>query len=276
MKTRLLPVFLAVAATGLLAQQPPAASAADPVPPAPAAATEKLAADAAVFAAPDAKSAVIARLKAGTAITPLSGGAVPGWRRIELDGPFTGYAHNRDITKSLTVREGGSIHVAPRADSPVLTIAGQDDRTDVTGLAPGGEWCQIEVRKPLVGFIATGEVANTPAGTPAPVIFPVPAPAPSGPIAGRPAPVTGGTADLPRIFQGRLVPAATLLNRNPVYDHQLVDDNDHRIAYVDLKRVVLNDRLENFLNRLVTLTGTLRSTVDGKELVIAAESLQVK
>ncbi len=272
MKTRLLPLLLAIAAAGLAAQE--TTPAADAPPPTPA--TEKLAADAAVFSAPDAKSAILAWLKAGETVTPLTGGTVPGWRRVELDGPFTGFAHNRDITKALTVREGGSIHAAPRADSPVLTVAGKEDKTDVTGLAPGGEWCQIRLQKPLAGYIATGEVANTPAGTPAPVIFNAPAAPGSGSAVGRPARITGGTADLPRIFQGRLVTAATLLNRNPVYDHQLVDDNNHRIAYVDLKRVVLNDRIENFLNRIVTLTGTLRNTVDGKELVVAAETLQVK
>ncbi len=277
MKTRILPLLLLVLAAPLAAQETAPAPVDVAPKPAPAAPTEKLAAAAAVFTAPDAKSAVIARLKAGAAITPSSGGSIPGWRRIELDGPFVGFAHNRDITKALTVREGGSIHVAPRADSPVLTVAGKDDQTDVTGLAPGGEWCQIKLQKPLAGYIATGEVANTPAGTAAPVIFSAPASAAgSGSTVGRPAAVTGGTADLPRIFQGRLVTAATLLNRNPVYDYQLVDDNNHRIAYVDLKRVVLNDRIENVLNRIVTLNGTLRNTVDGKELVVVAESLQVK
>lgn len=242
---------------------------------------ETLPADAAVFAAADPQSAVIARLKAGTAITPAAGESPVGWRRIEVAGPFDGFVRNRDITKGLEVREGASIHLAPNATAPVLAIAAAGDKTEVTGLA-GGDWCQIKLDKKLVGFVATGETANRPStaaaapAAPSASTNPPPAAAPGDATApGRPVPIPGNAADLPRPFQGTLVAAARpIINPNPPYDYQLVDAGGKRFTYVDLRRVTLNARMETLLNRPVTVIGTLRSTVDGKDLVVAAESIQ--
>jgi hypothetical protein len=89
--------------------------------------------------------------------------------------------------------------------------------------------------------------------------------------------MTGNTADLPRLFAGTLVLARRpLINPNPPYDYQLVDSNGRRFAYVDTRRLLLTDKIENFLNLEVSLSGTVRNTVDGKDLVIAAESMTLK
>lgn len=238
---------------------------------------ETLPADAAVFAAADPKSAVIVRLKAGAAITPAAGEAPAGWRLVEISGPFDAFVRNRDINKGLEVREGANIHVQPKADSPVLTVATADDVTEVTGLA-GGDWCQIKLEKKLTGYIAIGQAANAPAAS-APATAPAPAlllpPTPAFNTPGRPAPMSGTTAELPRAFQGTLLPAArALLNPNPPYDYHLVDASGKRLAYVDLQKIILNARVESVLSRPVTVIGTFRSTVDGKDLVITAESIQ--
>lgn len=277
MKPEILRLALALTAVSLVTAQTaePAAKAADRD--APAAPTERLAADAAVFAAPHPQSPVLTRLKAGTAITPAPGDSPAGWRRVELSGPFEAYAHTRDITKGLEVRVGANLHAAPRADAPVLATTAEGDKTDVVGLA-GSDWCQIKVEKKIVGFIAVGETANQPPAPPrpAPAAPTRPADGTTGSGAGRPVQFTGSTADLPRTFQGQLTTAARLLNPNPPYAYQLSDAAGKRIAYLDLRRVVLNARIESLVGRPVTLTGTLRSTVDGKDLVIAAETLQAK
>jgi hypothetical protein len=229
--------------------------------------------DAAVFVQPDPKSPVIVRLKAGNTVI-YTGDAPAGWRRVEVSGTFEGYAHNRDITKGLEVREGGSILAAPKKDSPALTAAREGDKTEVVGLA-GGDYVQVKFTKKLQGFIATAAAANL-APDPTPIISaPAPVAPPSSSTAiGRPVAPSGNNADLPRLFAGRLVLAKRpILNPNPPYDYQLTDRSGRRFAYVDTRRLLLTDKIEAYLDREVSVTGTVRNTVDGKDLVIAAESL---
>jgi hypothetical protein len=237
------------------------------------AAADILSADTAVFLQPDPKSHVLTRLKSGNTIV-YTGDAPAGWRRVEISGTFEAYAHNRDITKGLEVHEGANILAAPRKDAPVLTVAQPGDKTEVIGLA-AGDWCQIKFEKKLQGFIATSANANTPAETkPVAVVA-----APAAPVAtvGRAVPLTGNTGDMPRLLAGRLVLARrAILNPNPPYDYQLTDTTGRRFAYVDTKRLRLTDNIEKYLDRQISITGTVRNTVDGKDLVIAAESLALQ
>ena len=235
-----------------------------------------LPADTAVFVQTDPKSPVLARLKRGANVTVV-GEAPAGWRRVEVTGPFEVYVHNRDITKGLEVRDGASIYGAPEKDAAVITIAAPGDKTEITGLR--GDYCQVKLEKKLQGFIATGDTANLSADPkPVPGIVAPPTPPPSSATApGHPVPVGTNTADMPRMFAGRLVLAKrALLNPNPPYDYQLVDASGRRFAYVDTKRLRLNDKIESFIELTITLTGTVRNTVDGKDLVIAAETMQLK
>ena len=234
--------------------------------------------DTAVFVQTDPKSPVLARLKAGSTVTVV-GDAPAGWRRVEVTGPFQAYAHSNDITKGLEVREGGNIYAAPSRTAQVLAVAAQGDKTEVTGLVKNSsDWCEVRLEKKLQGFIAVGEAANISADARpmAPVTAPA-APANPSTVLGRPAPMSGNTADTPRLFPGTLVLARRpILNPNPPYDYQLTDSTGRRFAYVDTKRLLLTDKMENFLDRQITITGTVRNTVDGKDLVIAAESMTLK
>jgi hypothetical protein len=232
--------------------------------------------DTAVFVQTDPKSPVLTRLKAGSPITVV-GEAPAGWRRIEVSGPFEAYAQNRDITKGLEVREGGNIYAAPRKDAQLLAVAAPGDKSEVIGLA-GGDWCQIRLEKKLQGFIAVGEAANISADA-RPMAPVAAAPAPTGPVTavGRPVAPSGNTADTPRLFAGTLVLARRpILNPNPPYDYQLTDATGRRFAYVDTKRLLLTDKMETFLDCQIAITGTVRNTIDGKDLVIAAESMSLK
>ncbi|HVT73782.1 MAG TPA: SH3 domain-containing protein [Lacunisphaera sp.] len=236
---------------------------------------QALPSDTAVFLQTDPKSPVLTRLPAGTLAKPV-GEAPAGWQRVEVEGPFEAYVQNRDMTKGLEVRAGANIYTAPRKDAPVMTVATKDDKTTITGLH--GDWAQIRLEKRLQGFIAVGATANTPAEVkPLPPVVAPPVSAGNAAAPGRPVPLLGDTAGLPRLFAGRLVSARrALINPNPPYDYQLIDNSGRRFAYVDTKRLVMTDKIEALLEREVTITGTVRNTVDGKDLVIAAESMQVK
>ncbi len=242
-------------------------------------AADTLASDTAVFVQADPKSPVLLRLAAGSTVV-IVGEAPAGWRRVEVTGPFEAYVHNRDITKGLEVREGANILGSPDKTARILTTAQKGDKTEITGLH--GDWSRIKIDKKLQGFLATGSTANTPGSESALSLALPAAPAPIATAAaasahGRPVPITGDTASLPRNFQGTLVVAQILvINPAPPYAYQLSDSTGRRFAYVDTRRLVLTDKLENFVGLLVTLTGTVRNTVDGKDLVIAAESLQVR
>ena len=241
-------------------------------------AADILSADTAVFLQPDPKAHVLVRLKSGNTII-YTGDAPAGWRRVEVTGTFEGYAHNRDVTKGLEVRTGASILTAPKKDAAALTVAQAGDKTEVTGLVDNSpDWCQIKVEKKLQGFIATSANANTPADLKPAYAVAAPA-APAGPVTtvGHAVPLAGNTADMPRLFAGRLVLARrAILNPNPPYDYQVTDSNGRRFAYVDTKRLLLTEKIENYLDRDITISGTVRNTVDGKDLVIAAESMSLK
>lgn len=233
--------------------------------------------DTAVFVQTDPKSPVLTRLKAGSTITVV-GEAPAGWRRVEVSGPFEAYAQSRDITKGLEVREGGNIYAAPRKDAQLLAVAAAGDKSEVVGLA-GGDWVQVRLEKKLQGFIAVGEAANISAEAAKPMVAVTapPTPAGSSTALGRPVAPSANTADTPRLFAGTLVLARRpIINPNPPYDYQVTDATGRRFAYVDTRRLLLTDKIENFLDREITITGTVRNTVDGKDLVIAAESMAIK
>src|SRR3954469_6289874 len=170
----------------------------------------------AVHTKPDPSSPAISYLKAGTEpVAALSAfTSVPaGWVAVEIPGPFEGYVENKDLTKSLDVKPGANIRVAPKLDGGVLAVAEKDDKTTITGLR--GKWTQITLEKKLVGYIRLGgssrrvpPVATAPAGGPL-------SPAPVSPNAygvggpGQAAPMVnlgdGGAASLPRQFMGKFV-----------------------------------------------------------------------
>ncbi|MDP1579956.1 MAG: SH3 domain-containing protein [Candidatus Didemnitutus sp.] len=239
---------------------------------------ETLTADTAVFQQADASSPVISQLKRGAPVETV-GDAPAGWRRVAITGTFEAFVHSRDISKSLEVREGASMLTAPSKTAPQLSVAQKDDVTEITGLR--GDYCQIKVTKRLEGFIALPSMANRPADSTPAIAITQPIAAPAVPVAtpasvGRAVP-TGNMADLPRLFSGTLVVARRpLLNPNPPYEYQLTDLSGRRFAYVDTKRLVLTNRLESYVDKIVTVTGTVRNTVDGKDLVVVAEAIQVK
>jgi hypothetical protein len=237
---------------------------------------DTLTADTAVFAQSDPKSVVLTRLKRGTVVESV-GEAPAGWRRVEVSGPFEAYVHNRDLTKGLEVRPGANVYAAASKNAQILTVAAAGDKAEITGLH--GDYCQISLEKKLQGFIATGENLNVSPDKPMlPVTAPpVAAPATNVTALGHPVQLNGNTAEMPRMFAGKLVVAKrAIVNPNPLYDYQLMDVSGRRFAYVDTRRLLLTDKIETYVDRNISITGTVRNTVDGKDLVVAAESMQLK
>lgn len=54
------------------------------------------------------------------------------------------------------------------------------------------------------------------------------------------------------------------------------DSSGRRLAFLNTDKLKLAGKMESYLDRMVSVTGTMRNTIDGKDLVIEVESLQVK
>ncbi len=260
---------------------------------APALPAAPLPATTAVHTQPDASSPAISYLKAGTDPVPAAGAfaSTPaGWMAIELPGPFEGYVENKHLAKSLDVKPGTSIRLAPKADAGVLAVAVKDDKTSITGLH--GKWTQISLERNLTGYIHLGgtagyvpPIANNPATSapksPAPM-----APAPVTPgiygvaTPGQAAPMVnlgdGGSSTLPRQFAGRFVSTRRAFSPRRPYDYALDDDAGRRFAYLDVSKLLLTDQIEKYLNLSVVVFGTAKTGPEGKEIVIQIESLQLR
>ena len=253
-----------------------------------------LAATTAVHTKPDATSPAISFLKAGVEPVPAPN-APPnlpaGWIGIELPGPFEAYVENKDLTKSLDVKPGVNIRVAPKADAGVLAVAEKDDKVTITGLR--GKWTQISLEKKLLGYVNLGSAAANPtAAAPAAATPPAatpPAPMPPSPVApgahgsttaGHAAPMVnlgdGGGSALPRQFAGRFVSTRRPLTPRRPYDYALNDEAGKRYAYLDISKLLLTEQIEKYIDHSVVVFGAAKNAPGGKDIVIVVETLQLK
>ena len=262
-----------------------------------AAAAAPLAAPTTVHTKPDEASPVITVLSAGSEPVPTLGATMANtpanWMAVELPGPFNGYVQNRDILKSLDVRDGASVYLAPKPEAGVLTKMEKSDRSNITGLH--GKWTQINLQKRLTGYIRTNGTGYVPviqtataASAPSQTALvemngvpPTPAPAPvtyGVTSAGRPAPMVsdGGSSTLPRLFQGKFVSTRSPFHPRRPFDWALEDDGRERYAYLDISKLLLTEQLEKYVDHHVVVYGAAKSVPGGKDIVIAVESLQLK
>ncbi len=245
----------------------------------------------AVHIKPDEASPTITILRAGTEPVATLGSTMAstpaGWMAVELAGPFDGYVLERDLAKSLDVREGASIYLAPKNGAAVLTKMEKGDVSTITGLH--GKWTQISLQKKITGYIRvsgqSGQAAPVTAA-PLPASTPMVSPAPMTPVAygvttaGRPAPMVnlgdGGSSTLPRLFQGKFVSTRSAFKPRRPYDWALDDDSGKRYAYLDMSKLLLTEQLDKYIDRHVVVYGAAKSTDGRKDIVIIVESLQLR
>lgn len=247
-----------------------------------------LTATTAVQTRPDDAAPIISYLKAGTEPTATADSlatAPAGWMAIEVAGPFEAYVQNKDIGKSLDIQPGALIYLQPKLDSGPLAIMAKGDKFEITGLR--GKWTQIRLDKKVVGYIhvtgaASAKSAPAPvAAAPAPLSPPPAAPAAYGTsTGGGAAPMVnlgdGGSSSLPRLFQGKFVSTKRPFAPKRPYDYQLNDDAGVRYAYVNLAKLLVTESPEKYLDRVVVVHGTAKNMPNTNDIVIEAESLQLK
>ena len=236
----------------------------------------------------DENSPVITVLSAGTVPTVATGAAASapaGWIAVELAGPFEGFVSNKDVLKSLDVRRGAEIHLAPKAESPVLTTGEAADTAEFTGLM--GKWTQIRLEKKLVGFVhLTRPATPAPATTQKPAVSTPMSPAPVAATAygvttaGRPAPQVAlqdsGGSSLPRLLAGKFVSTRSAFKPRRAYDWALNDDAGKRYAFLDISKLLLTEQIESYVDHAVVVFGSAKPIPGTKDFVIEVESLQLK
>jgi hypothetical protein len=242
-----------------------------------------LAADTPVHSGPDASAPSIASLKAGTEPTPATGVTAPaGWTAVTVSGTHEVYAANRDVTKSLEVRVGAPYLTEPKNDAPVFATAEKGDKSEIIDYR--GKWTKFRLTKSIVGYIKSG----SPAKSAAPVVAPATpravrdvatqAPEQSTVTAvGKAASVgDGGSSALPRLFQGKFASTYSALRPRRPYAFQLNDDAGARYAYVDVSKLLATEQLNKYLDRTVVVYGTAQAVPGSKDMVVVAESLQLR
>jgi hypothetical protein len=228
----------------------------------------------AIHSRPDAAASAIGYLKAGTEPVAAADVTAPaGWIAVEMPGPHEAYVNNNDFSKSLDIRPGAAIRLKPKADAPVLATMQEGDKTEITGLRSG--WTQIKLHKTIIGFIRAGGTPYTSTAAPAPATG-IPPPAASAPVV--PPVVAGPAAELPRTVEGTLVETKRflLVGHRPEYSYQINDSTGKRIAYLDTSKIASLQKVEAYIDQMVTVSGVIKPTDDWKNLVIEVQTLEAR
>jgi hypothetical protein len=247
--------LLCTAATGMIA-----------LPAAPAA---PLPATTAIQTRPDAAAPVIGYLKAGSEPTAVAT-APDGWMAVSVAGPFNVYVLSADFTKSLDVKPGSPLYLAPKPDGGVLATAAKGDKIQITGVY--GRWTRVQLDQPMVGYIHLGPIAPAPLTvTPVPETEPAPTNAPGHPANGS----TPGLAGS-QFFEGRFASTHRLFLPHRPYEWQLSSPDGARIAYLDVSKLLQTEQMDQYVGRNVEVVGQAARVPGTKDLVISVERLQLE
>jgi hypothetical protein len=231
-----------------------------------------------VYAKAEVSAPVIASLKAGTEAVLAPEAAPAGWTAVTLAGPHEVYASNKDVNKALEVRPGSPYLTEAKAGAPVFAIAEKGDKTDITDYR--GKWTKFRLTKPVVGYIkTTAKIEAKAAPVASAPVKDAPTPAPAATIVprGTAAPVgDGASGALPRLFQGKLASTYNPLRPRRPYDYQLNDDAGARYAYVDVSKLLATEQISKYIDRTVVVYGTAQAVPGTKDMVVVAESLQLR
>jgi hypothetical protein len=238
------------------------------------------------YASPDASALILGTAQRGTRIAV--GTAPSGWAAVELAGPHAVYVTEKDTLKNFEVRPGAAYLASPRADAPVIGLAGEKDPADFADVA--GRFNKFSLNKPIIAYVRVpvtpvAPVASAPAARPAPatdslppLLDDLPATLPQDLPASRSVPpgqsVQSGEPRLARAFFGVVASTRNPLRPRRPWDFQLNDDGGSRIAYLDISRLLLTEQLETFVGRPVSILGTAEN--EGNDLVIRVEALKLQ
>jgi len=241
--------------------------------------------DAPLQADPNEQSEILGALPAGSSVTPvlreeLAAAGIaeppPGWLAIRHTTTIEGFVRTRDIGKDLSIKPNSPILSEASENARVLATVGPKDPVE-TG-DPVGRFSKATVRLERIAFINSvppesralvGQQVSVPPQPPtAPATTETPRPrTPSAP----PAAITAA----PRTFEGYLMRTRRILGRGPKLEYQLVDENNNRIALLDMSALLVTEPIEFFEGRMVKIYGPGLSMEGVTEAIIRVENLRL-
>ena len=239
------------------------------------------------YASPSETAPILGTAKAGSRLA--TSAAPSGWQAVELAGPHTVYVMEKDTLKNFDVRPGAAYYAAPKADAPVIGLAGDNDPAEFADIA--GRFNKFSLKKSIVAYVRVAPVPVAPVAGAEPQIAvtetPAPAPMDSSSTLRNDIPANtpvvpghgleAGEPRLARTFFGTVASTRNPLRPRRPYDFQLNDASGTRIAYLDISKLLLTERIEAFIDRPVALFGTAEPIgVAGKEIVIHVETLKLQ
>jgi hypothetical protein len=254
-----------------------------------AATAATLAFDATMHASPDDKAEIIGTLPAGSSVTPvlredLAAAGIaeppPGWIAVRHAVAVEGYVRNKDIGKDLAMKPDSPIFVEAAEGSAVLATVGPKDPVE-TG-DPVGRFSKATLRKEQIVYVNSvppesramvGQQVSLPVTTPTAPTAPAAAPAPVPKSKAPAVPVTITAA--PRTFEGYLMRTRRILGQGPKLDYQLVDENNQRIALLDVSALLVTEPIEFFEGRFVKIYGPGLSMEGVTDAIIRVENLRL-
>lgn len=249
------------------------------------------------YASPSDKAPVLGTAPAGARLASIT--APAGWQAVELAGPHTVYVTEKDTLKNFEVRPGAAYLSAPRADAPVVGLAGDKDPAAFADIA--GRYNKFSLNKPIVAYVRAQPtpVAQVAAAPVAAKPAPAPTPPPVAPRAAEPvlvddlnatlrndipanSPVAAGRGlelgepRLARTFFGTLASTRSAFRPRRPHDFQLNDSSGQRIAFIDVSRLLQTEQIEAFIGRPVTIFGTAQIVGPSSDVVIQVETLKLQ
>lgn len=252
-----------------------------------------LATDTPLFLKPSPDAPSVAVLPAGSTVEALprdtlaAEGIDPlpsGWIAVRYSGPVHGYALNSAVGKDFTLKPGAIIRAGPAADAPVFSIVAEGDTVEAVELV--GDWSRVSFEKSTILFLDIGDTLPaeaSPAPEQAPAVTtaentgateaaateaaPIPA------LAAPPPPDIQAAA--PRVFQGYLARTRRILGAGPKLDYQLLDENNRRIALLDLSALLITEPIDRFEGMRVSVFGPLLRREGVKDLIIRVETIRL-
>ena len=250
--------------------------------------------DAPMQVSPDDMAESVGTLPAGSSVTPvlredLAAAGIaeppPGWIAVRHAIAVEGFVRTRDIGKDFAMKPDSPIFAEAAEGAPVLAMAGPKDPVE-TG-DPVGRFTKATLRKDQIVFVNSvppqsramiGQQSPRPAAVSTPTTAPVEpaAPAIAATQTAPAAPATPGEITAaPRTFEGYLMRTRRILGRGPKLDYQLVDENNTRIALLDVSALLVTEPIEFFEGRFVKIYGPGLSMEGVTDAIIRVENLRL-
>lgn len=249
----------------------------------------------AVFLKPDSSSYQVTTLAAddsrlnAAAEMPYGTDQTNVWKWVELNQTFEGFVRKSYVTKGLTVQVGTPVYFVPGNEDAFLTIL--EDGANAEVIQAAGEWMEISINTSVPVYFETdipASVSEPAFAAELPVVrddsaFEVQSAIVQDEVAAYEPTDLSSTNTYPgepidRILEGKLVKYKGFPNpfKKPTYEWQIKNRRNKRIAFVDLRNLILDRTIESYEGHQLSLSGSIYQINKGRDLVIVASQLTVQ